>query len=148
MSALAEKPIEKPADRRIQLIWNEQADPQALTLLRTARADAEGADGQLRDKLRVLQGQQIYKHNHYDDEMFFQHDAARGVVQNVYGQRLIRVSEDFLVAILGGLEEEVGDAAGEIMYKVGYEWGMEDMRSFVLPTKQHRTSGARYFSGS
>jgi len=62
--------------------------------------------------------------------MFFQHDASRGVVQNVYGQRLIRVSEDFLVAILGGLEEEVGDAAGEIMYTVGYEWGMEDMKSF------------------
>jgi uncharacterized protein len=131
MSAIADKPVaEKPIDRRIQMIWGEKADPQSLTLLRTPRADQEGADGSMRDKLRVLQGQQIYKHNHYDDEMFFLHDPNRGVVNNVYGQRLIRVSEDFLVAILGGLEEEVGNAAGEIMYKVGYEWGMEDMKSF------------------
>jgi len=60
MSAIAEKPIEKPADRRIQLIWNEKADAQALTLLRTTRADEESANGAMREKLRVLQGQQIY----------------------------------------------------------------------------------------
>jgi predicted hydrocarbon binding protein len=28
------------------------------------------------------------------------------------------------------MEEEVGDAAGLILYKTGYEWGLEDMRAF------------------
>jgi len=121
---------EKPLDQRIQLVWGQSADPQALTLLRTRRAETEDV-GQMRDKIRILNGQQVYKHNHYDDDQFYKHDAGRGVLSNVYGQRLMRVSEDFVVAILGSLEEEVGDAAGEIMYKVGYEWGMEDMRSFA-----------------
>jgi predicted hydrocarbon binding protein len=121
--------VEKPADKRITLVWGEKADAQALTLLR----NQELADGplQVRDRVRLVHGPQVHKHNHYTDHEFFRHDPARGVVTNVYGQRVVRVSEDFVVAVLGSLEEEVGDAAGEIMYKVGYEWGMEDMRSFA-----------------
>ncbi|MCS6852886.1 MAG: hypothetical protein NZ700_17135 [Gemmataceae bacterium] len=118
---------EKPLDRRVQLIWGEKGDPQMLTLLKTQSTDESG---QLRDRVRLVHGPQPYRHNHYTDSDFFRHDPERGVVTNVYGQRIIRVSEDFLVAMLGGLEDEVGDAAGEIMYKCGYEWGMEDMRSF------------------
>lgn len=120
--------VEKAPDRRITLIWDEKPDAQALTLLKTQQADERL---QLRDRVRLLHGPQPYKHNHYTDDQFFRHDATRGVVTNVYGQRIVRVSEDFVVAILGGLEEEVGDAAGEIMYRCGYEWGMEDMRSFT-----------------
>lgn len=118
---------EKPADKRLNLIWNEGPDPRQLTLLRHAEVDDAG---RLRDKIRVVSGPQVYRHNHYTEERFYRPDQARGVIENVYGQRLVRVSEDFAVAILGALEEEVGDAAGEIMYKCGYEWGMEDMRSF------------------
>lgn len=116
---------EKPQDKRLTLIWGEKADQQQLTLLRTA----DPAD-QLRDKVKIVHGPQPVKHNHYTDDMFFLHNPKAGVVKNVYGQRLIRVSEDFVVAVLGSLEEEVGDAAGEIMYKCGYEWGMEDMKNF------------------
>ena len=28
-------------------------------------------------------------------------------------------------------ERKLGDAAGEVMYKCGYEWGLEDMTSFT-----------------
>jgi len=118
--------VEKPVDKRLTLIWGEQPDRQAITLLKTANSE----EGPLRDKLRILQGPQAVKHNHYTDDMFFRHDRPTGTVKNVYGQRILRVSEDFLVALLSCLADEVGDAAGEIMYKVGYEWGMEDMRSF------------------
>ncbi|HEY1068044.1 MAG TPA: V4R domain-containing protein [Pirellulales bacterium] len=105
--------------------WQQRPDSLPLSLLRTRKADGEQHDG-----VRVVSGQQPFLHNHYYDRKFFQHNAAEGVVTNVYGQRCLRVSEDFVVAILGGLEEEVGDAAGEIMYKCGYEWGMEDMKSY------------------
>ncbi|VTS04420.1 V4R domain-containing protein [Tuwongella immobilis] len=71
------------------------------------------------------------RHNYYYDEKFFEHDPKAGIVRNVYGQRVVRVSEDFITGLLAGLEEEVGEAAGEIMYKAGYQWGLEDMASFV-----------------
>jgi predicted hydrocarbon binding protein len=117
---------EKPQDKRLTLIWGEKADQRQMTLLRTTQP----AD-RLREKVLIVNGPQPVKHNHYNDETFYLHNPEAGVVRNVYGQRLIRVSEDFVVAVLGGLEEEVGDAAGEIMYKCGYEWGMEDMRNFA-----------------
>jgi predicted hydrocarbon binding protein len=125
----AKAPVEKPADPRLTLIWNEKADARQLTLLRRRPAEGEGVPQH--DKIQIVQGQQVYQHNHYDDHLFFRHDPQAGVVTNVYGQRLIRVSEDFMVAILGALEEEVGEAAGEILYKVGYEWGLEDMKTFT-----------------
>jgi len=40
------------------------------------------------------------------------------------------VTEDFIVGLQQGLEEEVGDAAGLVMYRAGYEWGMQDMKFF------------------
>lgn len=122
---------EKPADKRLAVIWGKGADAQQLSLLRTPRADQEGVSGQPLNQIRVVTGQQVYKHNHYTDDQFYKHDPKAGVLTNAYGQRLVRVSEDFVVAVLGGLEEELGDAAGEIMYKCGYEWGIEDMNSFT-----------------
>jgi uncharacterized protein len=126
-----EKAPEKPADKRLNIIWGKGPETQQLSMIRTPRADQEKANGMLQEKIRVVTGQQVYKHNHYTDDQFFQHDPKQGIITNVYGQRLLRVSEDFVVAILGGLEDELGDAAGEIMYKCGYEWAMEDMASFT-----------------
>ncbi|MFO0937375.1 MAG: V4R domain-containing protein [Gemmataceae bacterium] len=122
--------LEKPADKRLNLIWGKGPDQQQLSLIRTPRADQEGVNGTLRENLRIVTGQQPYKHNHYTDDQFFKHDAKSGILTNVYGQRCLRASEDFVVACLGGLEDELGDAAGEIMYKCGYEWGMEDMSTY------------------
>jgi predicted hydrocarbon binding protein len=120
--------VERPADKRLTLIWGEKPNAQMLTLLRSQESDERI---QMRERVQVMHGPQPCKHNHYTDDQFYRHDAAAGVVRNVYGQRIIRVTEDFIVAVLGGLEEEVGDAAGEIMYRCGYEWGMEDMKSFA-----------------
>lgn len=88
------------------------------------------ADDRVRDHVRMVMGPQPYRHNHYFDDEFFRPDPATGIVTNVYGQRVLHVSEDFVTSLLAGLEHEVGDAAGEIMYKCGYQWGLEDMKSF------------------
>lgn len=95
------------------------------------RRPGHNVDGARRDYIRVVPGQQPVRHNHYNDQDFFQHDRNTGILRNVYGQRCIYVTEDFVTGLLAGLEEEVGDAAGEIMYKCGYEWGREDMKSFT-----------------
>ena len=83
-----------------------------------------------RDAVKVHAGEQPYRHNYYSEDVFYQHDAVRGAVTNVYGQRVLRVSEDFITGLLGGLETVVGDAAGEIMYKVGYQWGVRDLQTY------------------
>ena len=97
-----------------------------LKFLRT-----EQAEGEIRDHIRVKNGPTPVRHNYYYDDKFFNHDREAGVVRNVYGQRVIRVSEDFITGLLAGLEDELGQAAGEVMYKAGYQWGLEDMASFV-----------------
>jgi predicted hydrocarbon binding protein len=122
---------EKPADKRLSLIWGKGPDAQQLDIIRTPKAKELGMPGPLQEQLRVVYGQQPYKHNHYTDDQFFRGQPEKGLITNAYGQRVMRVSEDFVVAVLGGLEEELGDAAGEIMYKCGYEWGMEDMNSYA-----------------
>lgn len=119
---------EKPLDQRVLMIWDEKAERKSLELVRTRNTPETM---QLRDRVQLVQGPQVFYHNHYYDGVFYRHDAKHGVLTNVYGQRVVRVSEDFVVATLGTLEEEVGDAAGELMYRIGYEWGMEDMRSFT-----------------
>jgi hypothetical protein len=103
----------------------DKALGEALKFLRS-----EKADDKIRDKIRVEKGVQPYKHNVYTDDQFFKFDRNQGIVRNVYGQRVVRVSEDFIVGLLAGLEDEVGEAAGEIMYKAGFAWGAEDMKGF------------------
>jgi len=99
---------------------------KSVKLLRTTKADDE-----VRDNIRLVMGTQPYKHNYYTDDQFFVNDARKGTVHNIYGQRVMYVSEDFITGLQEGLETEVGDAASEIMYKCGYRWGMEDMKSFT-----------------
>lgn len=69
-------------------------------------------------------------HSYYNPERFLSSNE-RGILRNIYSQRVILVPEDFVVAFQVALEEEVGDAAAEIMYRCGYEWGKEDIKNFV-----------------
>ena len=95
------------------------------------RLRQEKADDNIRDHIRMSPGKQPYKHNYYTSDQFYDRQRDQGVIKNVYGQRVLRVTEDFITGILGGLEEEVGDRATSVMYEAGFHWGMEDMKSFV-----------------
>ncbi|HMW00747.1 MAG TPA: 4-vinyl reductase [Acidobacteriota bacterium] len=69
-------------------------------------------------------------HNYFVPEEFTRRDPE---TQNLYlrdGQRAVYASEDFIVGLHSGLTQEVGDAANLIMYKCGYEWGVNDMKRF------------------
>jgi predicted hydrocarbon binding protein len=103
--------LDKPSPKTLQMIWKEGADWKAVNLLRRPKAD-----GELKPAIEVISGLQPYEHNYYTTEAFYRHDPARGLLTNVYGQRVMRVSEDFMIAMLGALEDEVGQAgATEIM---------------------------------
>ncbi len=118
---------DKPSVKTLQMVWKEGPDWKTVSLLKRPHAE-----GKLNPGIQVVPGLQPFEHNYYTQDAFFRHDADRGVLRNVYGQRCMRVSEDFMIAMLGSLEDEVGQAgATEIMYKCGYQWGLEDMKSFT-----------------
>lgn len=74
-------------------------------------------------------------HNYYTLEKFYQTPEV-GILINRYRQRMMWVTEDFVVGFQQALEEEVGSAAGEIMYQCGFEWGRQDIASFELRFKE------------
>ena len=63
---------------------------------------------------------------HYSRSQFFKFDLAEGKVRDYHQQRNLLVGEDFIVSLLKGLEHEVGEAAGWLMYQIGFEWGKQD----------------------
>ncbi|MBL9008309.1 MAG: hypothetical protein JNJ46_28875 [Myxococcales bacterium] len=69
------------------------------------------------------------QHNHYELSRFLLRES-NGRLLNRYKQRMMLVSEDFIVGYQLALQEEVGDAAAEIMYRCGLEWGKADMQGF------------------
>jgi uncharacterized protein len=70
------------------------------------------------------------KHNHYGFDDFFQFDVERGTISNWQGSQSFLTSEDFILGLIEGLEEEVGDASAAVMYTVGCEWGKQDSLAF------------------
>ncbi len=63
---------------------------------------------------------------HYSRSQFFKFDIAQGEIQDYHRQRNLLVGEDFIVSLLKGLEHEVGEAAGWLLYQIGSDWGKQD----------------------
>ncbi|PLS69462.1 MAG: 4-vinyl reductase [Cyanobacteria bacterium M5B4] len=72
----------------------------------------------------------VWKVCHYNHHTFFQFDMKKGEIQDYHHQRNILVGEDFIVALLKGLEHEVGESAGWLLYTIGYNWGKADAIEF------------------
>lgn len=70
------------------------------------------------------------KHNYFVPEEFLKRDPDTGTLLLRDGQRGVLASEDFIAGLHSGSHDEVGDAANLIMYKCGYQWGLEDMKRF------------------
>ncbi|MEZ4427583.1 MAG: V4R domain-containing protein [Nannocystaceae bacterium] len=69
-------------------------------------------------------------HNHYTKQRFLRWDGV-GRLFTRTDQRMMLVSEDFVVGFQVALDGEVGDAAAEIMYRCGLEWGRRDFAGFA-----------------
>jgi uncharacterized protein len=63
---------------------------------------------------------------HYSQAKFFNFDMNQGEIVDYHHQRNILVGEDFIVSLLKGLEHEVGEAAGWLLYQIGFDWGKQD----------------------
>lgn len=70
------------------------------------------------------------KHNHYGFQDFFHFDSTQGTITDWNQSRNILTSEDFIIGLVEGLEEEVGPASSVIMYTIGEEWGNKDAAFF------------------
>ncbi len=70
------------------------------------------------------------KHHHYSLEDFFSFDIKTGTISDWNESRNILTSEDFIIGLIEGLEEEVGNASGVVMYNIGKEWGRRDADFF------------------
>jgi uncharacterized protein len=70
-------------------------------------------------------------HNYFVPEEFVKRDPVNQSLYLRDGQRAVYASEDFVSGLHSGLHEEVDDAANLIMYKCGYEWGINDMKRFA-----------------
>lgn len=70
------------------------------------------------------------RHEHYILEDFFHFQQDRGEIIDWNEARNILVSEDFIIGLIKGLEEEVGSASSVVMYNIGREWGTRDAAFF------------------
>ncbi|AFZ37121.1 4-vinyl reductase 4VR [Stanieria cyanosphaera PCC 7437] len=78
----------------------------------------------------LLRAKYPQKHNHYLFDDFFSFQAETGTVIDWNQSRNIFVTEDFIIGLIEGLEEEVGSAASVVMYNIGKEWGKRDASFF------------------
>ena len=70
------------------------------------------------------------RHQHYSFKDFFDFQNKCGTIYDWNKSRNILVSENFIIGLIAGLESEVGDASGVVMYNIGKEWGQEDANFF------------------
>jgi predicted hydrocarbon binding protein len=69
---------------------------------------------------------------HYSRYNFFNFDLNQGTVFDWNSQQNLLTSEDFIVGLQKGLEHEVGEASGWLMYLIGQEWGTQDAEAFKI----------------
>ena len=77
-----------------------------------------------------LKEQYPLKKNHYKYEDFFQLDRKEGILTGWNAGRNVMATEDFVIALMEGLEKEVGSAAPVLLYNIGQEWGKNDTAFF------------------
>jgi len=70
------------------------------------------------------------KHHHYGLEDFFAFHTASGTIVDWNDCRNALASEDFIIGLIEGLEAEVGNASGVVMYQIGRQWGLKDAAFF------------------
>jgi predicted hydrocarbon binding protein len=81
------------------------------------------------------------RHNYYSPEDFIQRDLNTGVISLADQNRAAQVSESFITGLHAGIDHEVGNASGYLMYRAGYEWGLRNMANFSARMRQEFGSG-------
>ncbi|MEM6446583.1 MAG: V4R domain-containing protein [Cyanobacteria bacterium J06642_2] len=69
--------------------------------------------------------------NYYAPDVYVQGDFEAGLIENRQGHRLLALPEAFLQSIYAGLEDEIGPAAGLVLFRCGHWWGKSFYRRFI-----------------
>lgn len=69
---------------------------------------------------------------HYSHYNFLHFNLEKGTIFDWNSQQNLLTSEDFIVGLQKGLEHEVGEASGWLMYLIGQEWGTLDAQAFQV----------------
>jgi predicted hydrocarbon binding protein len=80
-------------------------------------------------------------HNYYTPDEFFKADAKEGAIYLRDGERAAKVNESFIAGLHLGIEEEVGDSSGLLMYRCGHQWALRDMKRFSNRMRQEYGGG-------
>jgi predicted hydrocarbon binding protein len=78
----------------------------------------------------ILRKKYPKRHHHYGLDDFFCFQTNTGSIIDWNESRNILTSEDFIIGLMEGLEQEVGSAAGVVLYSIGLEWGKRDAEFF------------------
>lgn len=78
----------------------------------------------------LLKKQFPKRHEHYILEDFFCFNQNQGDIVDWNDARNILVTEDFIIGLVEGLDQEVGLAASTVMYNIGRKWGLKDAEFF------------------
>lgn len=95
-----------------------------------AQVQTTGTSTDLRLDKHLLKQKYPQRHFHYSLKDFFSFQTDSGTIDDWNESRNILVSENFIIGLIAGLEEEVGDASGVLMYNIGQQWGQEDAKFF------------------
>ena len=93
------------------------------------RLNARSSESERQTK-HYLKKKYPQRHQHYRLEDFFSFQTETGTISDWNESRNILVSENFIVGLINGLEEEVGDASPVVMYNIGKQWGTTDATFF------------------
>lgn len=91
--------------------------------------------------IAVIDGGYDGYHNYYVPEDFFKADPENGALYFRDGERAAKVTESFINGLHLGMEEEVGDSAGLLMYRCGHQWALRDMKRFSERMRQEFGGG-------
>ncbi|TVR02582.1 MAG: 4-vinyl reductase [Deltaproteobacteria bacterium] len=88
-------------------------------------------------------GPMARKHNYYGKEDYLRKKLRGSALELGYGGVGMMATEDFIVGLQEGLENEVGEASAVIMYQCGLEWGRIDMQRFQKRVSEEFGRSAR-----
>ena len=75
--------------------------------------------------------------NYFAPDAYIQGEMELGLLENRKGSRLIAMPETLLEGIYAGLEDEVGPAAGLVLFQCGQWWGKYFYRRFVEEVSEY-----------
>lgn len=75
--------------------------------------------------------------NFFAQDNYFQSDIELGMLKNRQGARLLALPDALLDVLYSGLEYELGNATGFVLFQCGAQWGKAFYRRFVTEVSEY-----------